>query len=101
MYLLIYSLNLVYQICANWQNFYDPESGIALYMMSAGSEPLTNSTDVSGLVRLTGTIHSYCIPLNDTMWLRHNNLYYVTIWAFNQALVQRNISTVSNGGKPL
>ncbi|KAK3101936.1 hypothetical protein FSP39_007496 [Pinctada imbricata] len=85
------------EICANWQNFYDPESGIALYMMSAGSEPISNSTDVSGLVRLSGTAHSYCIPLNDTMWLQHNNMYYVTIWAFNQAIVQRNISAVSNG----
>ncbi|KAK3101942.1 hypothetical protein FSP39_007535 [Pinctada imbricata] len=85
------------EICANWQNFYDPESGISLYMMSAGSEPLTNSTDVSSLVRLGSTIHTYCIPLNDTTALQHNNVYYATIWAFNQAVVQRNISAISNG----
>ncbi|CAG2251012.1 unnamed protein product [Mytilus edulis] len=84
-------------ICANWQGFYDPESGISFYMVSIGSEPLENVTDVSNLTQVSRQLHDACVLLQEAAYLEHGRIYYTTVWAFNGAARQLNISGISNG----
>ncbi|XP_052081925.1 uncharacterized protein LOC127719726 isoform X2 [Mytilus californianus] len=84
-------------ICANWQGFFDPESGISFYMVSVGSEPLENVTDVSNLTQVSRKLHEACVLLQQASYLEHGRIYYTTVWAFNGAARQLNISAISNG----
>ncbi|XP_076085507.1 uncharacterized protein LOC143056307 [Mytilus galloprovincialis] len=84
-------------ICANWQGFFDPESGISFYMVSVGSEPLENVTDISNLTQINKKSHEACVLLQPGFYLEHGKTYYTTVWAYNGAARQLNISSISNG----
>ena len=89
----------MFQICSNWQHFYDPESGITMYMLSVGSE--RNITDVANLTQFSYRESSACIELPPSRYLTHNQIYYTTVWAYNGGNKQLNVSVVSDGGKSL
>ena len=95
---LLLPVHVFWQICANWQGFFDPESGISYYMVSVGSEPLENVTDISNLTQVNKKSHEACVLLQPGFYLEHGKTYYTTVWAYNGAARQLNISTISNGG---
>lgn len=85
------------QICANWENFHDPESGIAYYNVGIGST--SNKTDIANLTRFEHSVHEACITLPEEKYLAHGNIYYVIVWAYNGGHKRLNVSGVSNGGR--
>ncbi|XP_076085326.1 uncharacterized protein LOC143056125 [Mytilus galloprovincialis] len=85
------------KICANWQGFFDPESGISFFMVSVGSEPLENVTDISNLTQIDRKHHKTCVFLEQGSYLEHGNTYYTTVWAYNGGARQLNSSSISNG----
>ena len=87
----------ILQLCANWLDFYDPDSGITSYKYGIGSEP--GKYDVAGLIDISYTKYEACITLDSDNLLQHGETYYNLIWASNGGINQRNISEVSNGGK--
>ena len=86
-----------FQICSNWQRFYDPQSGIAMYMVGVGSSP--NKTDVANLTRFSSQSHVACVKLKPDRYLTHNQKYFSTVYAYNGGHKQQNVSAISNGGK--
>ena len=88
-----------FQICSNWQSFYDPQSGIAMYMVGVGSSP--NETDVANLTRFSSQSHVACVELKPDRYLKHNQKYFSTVYAYNGGHKQQNVSAISNGGKKL
>ncbi|VDI41391.1 Hypothetical predicted protein [Mytilus galloprovincialis] len=98
----LYGTDLLYTknfdtLCANWLHFYDPESGIAFYMVSAGSLPDINVTDIANLTQYNRKTHEACVPLSTGQYLEHGKTYYTTVWAYNGAIRQRNCVGISNG----
>ena len=87
---------LLFQICFNWVNFYDPESGISYYLVGAGTRP--GLTDVVRLTEISYKQQSACLDVSPRNVLEHGKTYYGVVWAFNGAIHQRNVSAVSNGG---
>lgn len=83
------------QICSNWENFYDHESGIAYYLLGVGTE--RNTTDVAELIRVDHQIHEACVILEDEL-LEHGKTYYNILYAFNSGHKQLNVSAASDGG---
>ena len=86
----------VLQICANWKNFYDPESGISSFLLGVGTS--FGQTDVIRLRQIGPAEHRACIPVSDTTPLVHGSKYYTTVYALNGGIVRRNTSATSNGG---
>ncbi|KAK6192291.1 hypothetical protein SNE40_003784 [Patella caerulea] len=82
------------KLCANWIDFYDPESGIASFKLFVRSmetdDYLSLGTDYDH-----GT-HQACVDVNDQL-LQHNKVYYMEVWAFNDGHIQLNTSAKSNG----
>ncbi|XP_063408918.1 uncharacterized protein LOC134692399 [Mytilus trossulus] len=85
------------RICANWLHFYDPESGIGLYLVSVSSVKQINVTDVANLTEYSRTTHEACVELTPGSHLEHGHTYFTTVWAFNGAINQKNVSAISNG----
>ncbi|XP_062596534.1 uncharacterized protein LOC134257978, partial [Saccostrea cucullata] len=83
------------KICSNWEGFYDPQSGIAIYMVSVGSSP--NTTDVANLTHFSSKVHFACVELDQDKYLEHNKKYFSKVYAFNGAHEQLNVSMVSDG----
>ena len=83
------------QICFNWADFNDPNSGITSYVVGVGTQP--NLTDVAPLMSVESIKHEYCAHLDSS--LQHDHTYYVVVWANNGGINMRNISQVSNGGR--
>lgn len=86
----------ILQICANWFGFFDPESGIARYQIGVGTQP--GLTDIHELSTERHHSHYTCLTLNVNSTLVHDNVYYIIVWATNSAIIQKNVSAVSNGG---
>ncbi|KAK6174798.1 hypothetical protein SNE40_013376 [Patella caerulea] len=82
------------KICANWVDFFDPESGISYFSVFVRSSEndmyLTNGTDFDHRT------HKACIDLVDNA-LQHGKNYYIELWAFNAGHKQMNTSGRSNG----
>ena len=93
-----FSEKLFFQLCANWHHFYDPESGIDFYLVSVGSEPITNMTDVANLTLYDRKTHEVCVQLEPENYLEHGLTYFTTVWAYNGGVNQRYINSISNGG---
>ncbi|VDI73733.1 Hypothetical predicted protein, partial [Mytilus galloprovincialis] len=98
----IYGEDLMYtkypdKICGNWLHFYDPESGIGLYLVSVSSVKQINVTDIANLTEYSRTTHEACVELTPENYLKHGLTYFTTVWAFNGAINQRNVSAISNG----
>lgn len=67
-------------------------------MVSIGSEPLENVTDVANLTQYNRKSHEACVLLQPESYLEHGKKYYATVWAYNGAARQLNISSMSDGG---
>ena len=81
------------QICANWYNWYDPESGIFSYLWAVGTQPgLSNVVD---FVKLSRREHTAC---SGYVTLQHGETYYSTLVAFHGGYDKLNVSGTSNGG---
>ncbi|VDI67222.1 Hypothetical predicted protein [Mytilus galloprovincialis] len=98
----IYGEDLLYtkypdKICANWLHFYDPESGIGLYLVSVSSVKQINVTDIANLTEYSRTTHEACVELTPENYLEHGHTYFTTLWAFNGAVNQKNVSAISTG----
>ncbi|XP_067664253.1 uncharacterized protein [Haliotis asinina] len=78
-------------ICAQWKDFFDPESGIKTYMWGVGTKP--GRDDIVKFRDEDRIIHDDCA----TVSLSHNTTYYSTIVAFNGALNMMRVNTTSNG----
>ncbi|XP_076086943.1 uncharacterized protein LOC143057517 [Mytilus galloprovincialis] len=85
------------RICSNWLHFYDPESGIGLYLVSVSSVKEINVTDIANLTEFSRTTHEACVELTPDNYLEHGHTYFTTVWAFNGANNQQNVSAISNG----
>ncbi|ESO82597.1 hypothetical protein LOTGIDRAFT_236952 [Lottia gigantea] len=95
----LYKHDLMYtkdsnKICANWVDFYDPESGLSYFSAyvraSANDMYLTNGTDFDHRT------HQACIDLDDGV-LEHGKKYYIELWAYNAGHKQLNVSGRSDG----
>ncbi|XP_070573688.1 uncharacterized protein [Ptychodera flava] len=80
------------RICANWQNFFDPESGISKYILGVGTAPNTDN-----VVSFHDVDHTVTVGCHDDMILTHNTMYYSTLLAFNAGHRRLNTSVVSDG----
>ncbi|ESO91907.1 hypothetical protein LOTGIDRAFT_176774, partial [Lottia gigantea] len=82
------------KICANWVDFYDPESGLSYFSVFVRSSDndmyLTNGTDFDHRT------HEACIEFEDGL-LEHSKKYYIELWAFNAGHQQLNVSGKSDG----
>lgn len=67
-------------------------------MVSVGSEPLENVTDISNLTQIDRKHQKACVFLEQGSYLEHGNTYYTTVWAYNGGARQLNSSSISNGG---
>ncbi|KAK3612515.1 hypothetical protein CHS0354_024486 [Potamilus streckersoni] len=96
----IYKTDLMFtkdkdQICSNWLNFFDTESGISKYAIGVGTNP--GQTDIANLTMVEQYVHETCLALQDDKQLQHGHKYFTVVWAYNRAIKQRNVSAVSDG----
>ncbi|XP_046568758.1 uncharacterized protein LOC124277142 [Haliotis rubra] len=78
-------------ICAQWVDFYDPESGIDSYLWGVGTT--AGADDILPFTNFTHQVKSWC----NVTTLHHNTTYYSTVVAFNGAINQKEIQATSNG----
>ena len=77
----------------------DQESGITTYLVSVGSSPEKNVTDVVNHTQFLNSVTSACFDLDPTRYLQHDQTYYVSVWAINGGHKQLNVSATSDGGR--
>ncbi|XP_069118468.1 uncharacterized protein [Argopecten irradians] len=79
-------------ICANWMDFYDPESGIAKFKWGLGTRG--GRDDIVQFRNLTHHEKHIC---STGLSLEHNRTYFSTVFAYNSALNQKTVNGSSNG----
>ncbi|XP_021370398.1 uncharacterized protein LOC110461300 [Mizuhopecten yessoensis] len=79
-------------ICANWVEFYDPESGISKFKWGVGT---TSGQD--NIVSFRNLTHHEKHVCSSGVSLHHNKTYFYTVFAYNSALNQKFVNTSSNG----
>ncbi|XP_069118473.1 uncharacterized protein [Argopecten irradians] len=79
-------------ICANWVDFYDPESGIAKFKWGVGTKG--GRDDIVQFRNLTHHEKHVC---STGLSLEHNMTYFSTVFAYNSALNQKVVNGFSNG----
>ncbi|KAK3609657.1 hypothetical protein CHS0354_035942 [Potamilus streckersoni] len=97
---LLYKVDLDFtkdqdKLCANWEGFFDQESGIAGYAVIVGTGPGKN--DVANLTRFDQKTHKSCVELQPENYLEHERKYFSTVWAYNRGHKMLNVSASSNG----
>ncbi|XP_078621329.1 uncharacterized protein LOC144887805 [Branchiostoma floridae x Branchiostoma japonicum] len=80
------------EICANWENFRDPDTGIADYLWGVGTSP--GDDDVVEFRRLGHTVFLEC---DRSVNLMHNTRYFSTLVAYNRGHKRLNVSANSEG----
>ncbi|XP_033637389.1 uncharacterized protein LOC117298318 isoform X2 [Asterias rubens] len=80
------------EICGNWYNWFDPESGISSYLWAVGTQPLTSN--VVNFVKVSRREHGTC---SGYVTLQHGETYYSTLVAFHGGYDKLNVSASSNG----
>ncbi|WAR20850.1 CRB-like protein [Mya arenaria] len=80
-----------HNICAQWIDFYDPESGIDRFLWGVGTSP--QKDDIVAFHNLTRYDKSSCSPAN----LQHKHIYYSTVLAYNNALNSKASNSSSDG----
>ncbi|KAI8514390.1 hypothetical protein Bbelb_087140 [Branchiostoma belcheri] len=80
------------EICANWENFRDPDTGIADYLWGVGTSP--GDDNVVEFKRLRHFVFLQC---DNSVNLAHNATYYSTLYAFNRGHKRLNVSANSEG----
>ncbi|XP_072034301.1 uncharacterized protein [Amphiura filiformis] len=79
-------------ICSNWQNFHDTDSGIASYLWAIGSYP--GGVDVVDFVQLEYDTNIYCAG---NLTLEHGKMYFATLVAIHGGIEMLNVTGSSNG----
>ncbi|XP_033731540.1 uncharacterized protein LOC117321183 [Pecten maximus] len=79
-------------ICANWMDFYDPESGISKFKWGVGT---TDGRD--DIVSFRNLTHHEKHVCSTGLNLQHNMTYISTVFAYNSALNQKFVNASSNG----
>ncbi|XP_022103294.1 uncharacterized protein LOC110986022 [Acanthaster planci] len=80
------------KICANWYNWYDPESGIFSYLWAVGTQP--SLSNVVNTVKVSRREHKAC---SGYVTLQHGETYYSTLVAFHGGYDKLNVTASSNG----
>ncbi|XP_052219885.1 uncharacterized protein LOC127837088 [Dreissena polymorpha] len=80
-----------HKICAQWIDFFDPESGIDRFLWGVGTAPQLD--DIVKFHNLTRHEKSSCVPAT----LKHNSTYFSTVLAFNSALNSKPCNSSSDG----
>ncbi|CAH1249045.1 SELE [Branchiostoma lanceolatum] len=80
------------EICSNWKDFRDPDTGIADYLWGVGTSP--GDDDVVEFKRLGHTVFLEC---DRSVNLTHNETYYSTLFAFNRGHKRLNVSASTTG----
>ena len=81
------------QICGNWYDWFDPESGVSSYIWAVGTQPLISN--VVNFVKVSRREHGTC---SGYVTLQHGETYYSTLVAFHGGFDKLNVSASSNGG---
>ncbi|KAK3104702.1 hypothetical protein FSP39_008103 [Pinctada imbricata] len=68
-----------------------------MYLVSVGSTPEPNVTDVVNRTQFLSSQTSTCFDLDPANHLIHGQTYYVTVWAYNGGNKQLNVSSTSDG----
>ncbi|KAK7493720.1 hypothetical protein BaRGS_00015049 [Batillaria attramentaria] len=79
------------QICAQWMDFYDPDSNIAFFQWGVGLTP--GSDDVVPFHKLSTYDKQSCASVQ----LQHNVTYYSTVIATNTAVNDKSTNATSSG----
>lgn len=79
------------KICAQWVDFYDPESGIDRFLWGVGRLP--GRDDIVKFHNLTRYDKSSCAPAT----LLHNQSYFSTVFSYNNALNSKSANSSSDG----
>ncbi|XP_045189288.2 uncharacterized protein LOC123546793 [Mercenaria mercenaria] len=79
------------ELCAQWVDFYDQESGIDRFLWGAGTAP--GKDDVVNFHNLTRYDKSGCSSVK----LQHNHSYFSTVFAYNNALNSKAANATSDG----
>ncbi|KAI8518956.1 hypothetical protein Bbelb_022130, partial [Branchiostoma belcheri] len=83
------------EVCANWRDFYDPESGLKTYWWGVGSTP--GETDLMAFQSVDTRTHQACASLATP--LVHMSKYYTTVVAVHGGYRALNVSATSNGSQ--
>ncbi|XP_066300154.1 uncharacterized protein [Branchiostoma lanceolatum] len=86
-------INKAEEVCANWNDFYDEDSGIKDFMWGVGSTP--GELDILEYVKVSSSEHVWCSNIDTE--LQHNLTYYSTIVATHNGHRGLNVSGISNG----
>ncbi|CAH1242180.1 Hypp6488 [Branchiostoma lanceolatum] len=86
-------INKAEEVCANWKDFYDEDSGIKDFMWGVGSTP--GELDILEYVKVSSSEHVWCSNIDTE--LQHNLTYYSTIVATHNGHRGLNVSGISNG----
>ena len=82
-------------ICVNFEDFYDPESGISRYEWCVGSQP-NGTCDAVAAREYNESVDVACATVTGESLL-HNQTYYSTIWAWNRAHIPLFVMASSDG----
>ncbi|XP_048250793.1 uncharacterized protein LOC124111176 [Haliotis rufescens] len=82
------------KICANWFNFYDPESGISHYEVIVLSD---SGIAISQPFDVDHKVHETCVDMPTDQLLEHSKRYTVSVTAFNAGHKQLNVTSTSDG----
>ncbi|XP_041378093.1 uncharacterized protein LOC121390363 [Gigantopelta aegis] len=82
------------EICANWADFFDTESGIAFYTLQLLD---SENNILNELAELPRHSHEACMKLDEEKYLEHNRTYHMAVWASNAGHKQLNSSAASDG----
>lgn len=80
------------EICANWDGFSDPHSGLESYTVSFGDRP--NTSNVVAPEVLSPSTHDHCVA---GLTLRHNTTYYATVSAMNHGHLHLTCGLATDG----
>ncbi|XP_035662464.1 uncharacterized protein LOC118406510 [Branchiostoma floridae] len=83
------------EVCANWKDFYDPESGLKIYWWGVGTTP--GETDLMAFESVDTRTHQACANLATP--LVHMSKYYTTVVAVHGGYRGMNVSVTSNGSQ--
>ena len=67
--------------------------------MGVSSIPDVNITDIANLTEISRKLHKTCVSVDPDQPLEHGNTYYTIVWAYNGAIKQQKVVSMSDGGK--
>jgi len=79
-------------LCANWDGFSDPDSGLQSYTVYFGTMP--NTSNIVEAEVLSPSAHDMCA---EGLTLEHNHTYYATVSAMNHGHLHLTCGRITNG----